>query len=199
MKTGGITPITDLSRSGSTNIPQITIDDASSFGGSISVPTIRVDSADHPSTPPRQSLSQITSSGSQYSYYASGESSGYQSPIESPTGVAFGFGGIDPFSDDGLRQRGRRTPPPFGLSAISSPNLSPSASPQLGSNAAGAIGGWFGNPSARHLVAEVPPQIVMGGLDDIDSEWRDQIRSFIESEIGAGVVRSGSGASGKGN
>lgn len=201
-----MTPNSDLSRTASTNIPQITIDDASSFGGSISVPTIYVDSGDNVSVPVD---SQPTSSGSQYSSYASGAmggSSGYQSPIDSPTGVAFGFGGIDPFADDGLRLRGRKTPP-HGGTAVSSPNLSPSASPlaspstspRLGPVDAGGFGGWFGNGTSRRVVADVPPQIMMGGLDDLDSEWRDQIRSFIESEMGGGgMSRSGSGASNKG-
>ena len=103
------------------------------------------------------------------------ETSGY-SPVQDP------FGGIDPFADDsGLRLRGRRTPPAM------SPSLSP-----------GTVG-WYGRDEISESTdetvreaAEVRPVTVVGVLDD--SEWREQIRSFMEAEMGAGGSRSGGGS-----
>lgn len=199
-------PATTLHGDPSSSVPRITVDTASDVGINASVPVIRIDTnysnipqitlnEDGPVTPPnRMSRSSLEV----------GESSGY-SPVDSPTGnTAFGFAGVDPFADDGLRQRGpgRRTPPYGGT-----PNLSPSASPMISPTTNVRIGPdsgaglWYGGglgqgeEAARQDVSregsDVAPQVVLEALDD--SEWRDQIRSFIEGEMGgaaSGRVRS---------
>jgi hypothetical protein len=201
-KSGKITPAAILSRHNSINVPQIRVDDASTVAKGQLVPEIRVESgeipqitfnegdSEEPVTPPRQPSIDLSV----------GETSGF-SPIESPPPGAFSFASIDPFARDEntLRQRGpgRRTPPPF----IQTPNLSPSTSPMMSPTASPRMGpqehplsGWFGTSTNSDTARErqssdVAPQIVMDALDD--SGWRDQIRSFIESEMG-GVSRQGS-------
>jgi len=217
MKSGIITPPSLLSRNPTTNVPQIYIDDASKVGINTSVPEIRINTNYSEASIPQITLNEegpvTPPNGRSQSSLDFGESSGY-SPIESPTNVAFGFAGIDPFADDGLRQRGpgRRTPPYGGtpnLSPSASPMISPCTSVKIGPDA--GVGMWHsgglgqggeeeggGRPREG---SEVAPQIVLDALDD--SEWRDQIRSFIESEMaGAGGMSRASsqqGRSGSGN
>jgi hypothetical protein len=203
LKSGKITPAAILSRHNSTNVPQIRVDDASETPSQL-VPEIRVESGEIPQitfseddggagpvTPPRQPSIDL----------GFGETSGF-SPIESPPPGAFSFASIDPFAprdENTLRQRGtgRRTPLPF----IQTPNLSPSTSPMMSPTQSPRLGpqehplsGWFGTTTNADTARErqpsdVAPQIVMDALDD--SDWRDQIRSFIEGEMG-GISRTGS-------
>jgi hypothetical protein len=200
LKSGRITPASVLSRHGSTSVPQIRVDNASEVTGL--VPKIRVESdipqitlnEEGPVTPPRQPSLDF------------GESSGF-SPVDSPpAGGAFSFASIDPFTprdESTLRQRGpgRRTPPYIGtpnLSPSTSPMMSPTTSPRM--SPVDTLSGWYGGvqPEAarERQASDVAPQIVLGALDD--SEWRDQIRSFIESEMGGSISRQGS-VNGSGN
>lgn len=217
MRRGGLTPqATTLHGNPSSSVPRITVDTASDVGINARVPEIRVDTdysnipritlnEEGPVTPPNQ----MSRSSLEF-----GESSGY-SPIDTPAGnIAFGFAGVDPFADDGLRQRGhgRRTPPYGGT-----PNLSPSASPMISPTTSVRIGPdtgaglWHGGGLGQGEEAagqdvpregsDVAPQVVLDALDD--SEWRDQIRSFIESEMGGAVsgrarsrANSGAGSAG---
>lgn len=178
-------------------MPQIRVDNASDITDIIpnnsDIPRITLNE-EGPVTPLRFSFDDG-------SYHNTGESSG-SSLIDSPTdagGVAFNFGGINHSTDNEplsfLRQRGpgRRTPPYVStpnLSPSTSPMISPSASPRLGpAEGSGGIGLWYGGmqsaAAAEHQTDEVAPLVVMDALDD--SEWRDQIRSFIESQIGSGA------------
>lgn len=196
LKHGGITPGT-ISRAPSTTVPNIRADNPSEATDIVShnsdIPRITLNE-EGPVTPLRLSFGN----NSQQNI---GESSGF-SPIDSPTdpgggGIAFSFGGINPFADNNeplgfLRQRGpgRRTPPYMStpnLSPSTSPMISPSASPRMGPAEVSSRGGlWYGGTQsptmAERQTDEVAPQVVMDALDD--SEWRDQIRSFIESQIG---------------
>ncbi|KAA8897862.1 Ion transport protein-domain-containing protein [Sphaerosporella brunnea] len=195
VKAGKITPAAMLSRHNSVNVPQIRIDSASEVTSL--VPEIRVESdipqitinEEGPVTPPRQPSLDF------------GESSGF-SPIESPPAGVFSFASIDPFAprdESTLRQRGpgRRTPP-----YIQTPNLSPSTSPMMSPTTsprmapADVLGGWFGvdpereNRQSGSTSTEVAPRLVLSPLLE-DSGWKDQIRSYIENEMG-GVSRHSS-------
>jgi hypothetical protein len=187
-------------------VPEIWVDTGNS--ADTRVPQITLHEAD-PVTPPSGSPPP----------QGFGETSGY-SPIDNSPGGGmsfnFSFGGVDPFAspfDDGvaggaggggrLRQRaGRRTPPAVGTpSSNVSPSASPLNSPMMApTTMAGGVGGFGLVIGARNMESNrenrsggevVDPQQVMDALDS--SEWRDQIREFVEGE----VSRHGSLASSK--
>ncbi|KAI5776754.1 Ion transport protein-domain-containing protein [Geopyxis carbonaria] len=198
LKSGKVTPSSGGAKISISEVPQIFVDYASSTSGT--VPLIRVDDESdiHPLA---QSLDPL--------YFQESHIPSPKTPPPLDLGGSSGFGssgrigfeGIDPFgstfsdeSPSGLRQRpGRRTPPnsspmvsAFASSNVSpmhSPSHSPIASPRLHPSQPGEGLHSPGSSSSEWRIrtaSEVAPQIVLEALDS--SEWRDQIRSFIEEQ-----------------
>ena len=186
MKSEKTTPLSSIAKISIPNVPQIFVDDASSSENS----TTNLLNQSHSFTGTgSESHTPIGSPGSG-SWGESGESSAV------PAGSYFGFGGVDPFApvdESKLRQRpGRRTPP--DRSPLASPSITPSMSPTvtpLGSPSLSPVRGrgegssWYSGGLAsprggRSLTSDVAPQVVLEALDS--SEWRDQIRSYIEGQ-----------------